>query len=112
MKKILIVCLLFLTFTCNKENVSADVPKPVEKEINKFSENSACDDAHVDEYSFQDKTVYVFDEGTCGADMMSSVMDSDGKTIGSLGGITGNTTVNGEQFDSAIFKRTVWKKNS
>ena len=99
-------------FSCQKEKISPDVAKPVRKHIEAFNENAICNDAHVDEYKFQDKLVYVFEQGTCGADMTSTVENSDGKALGSLGGITGNTMINGENFSTATFIRTVWNKNS
>ncbi len=111
MKKIVVGILFFAALACHKENVSADVPRPVRKDIDEFSKNSTCNDARVDEYKFQDHLVYVFEPGTCGADMSSAVEDADGKNLGALGGFTGNMVINGEKFETATFIRTVWNKN-
>jgi hypothetical protein len=42
--------------------------------------------------------------------MTSSVIDSDCNTLGYLGGLMGNKTINGENFRNADFKETVWEK--
>lgn len=52
--------------------------------------------------------VYVYDPGTCGADQTSEVTNTKCETLGYLGGITGNNKINGEDFSSATFKKTVW----
>lgn len=62
----------------------------------------------MDEYEFQGKRVYTFFQGNCGADMATGVVDDKCKSLGSLGGITGNTKINGEDFSNAKFKKTVW----
>ena len=110
MNKIVAVLLLLTIYSCRKKDIEPGVPGPVEKHIVEFSKDPVCDDAHVDEYTFQQKTVYVFDYGTCGADMVSVVEDADGKNVGSLGGYSGNMIINGEKFDSATFIRVVWEK--
>lgn len=56
------------------------------------------------------KTVYVFDQGPCGNDMTSEVVDSECKNLGYLGGITGNKEINGQDFSSAEFVKTIWEK--
>lgn len=86
------------------------IPKCVESEIREYSSSTACGDAKVDEYTFQGKTVYAFGPGTCGADMTTEVMNADCATLGHLGGIAGNTKINGEEFSTAKFVKTVWKK--
>ena len=65
--------------------------------------------ANVKQYEFQAKRVYVFDPGSCGADMTSEVFDENCNSIGFLGGITGNTKINGEDFNSAKYKSTIWQ---
>jgi hypothetical protein len=107
------VSLLVIVFSgtsCKKKYITDDVPMPVRRSIEKFEKSSSCRDAHVDEFTFQQKDVYVFDEGTCGADMISVVLNEQGEKIGTLGGFTGNTQVNGESFANATFIRTIWKK--
>ena len=75
-----------------------------------FDKSSTCDNANVKEYSFQGSTVYAFDPDTCGADMTTEVVNSDCNCLGYLGGIAGNTKINGEEFSNATFIKTTWKK--
>lgn len=109
MKLLRISAAIILLFTsCDKR--SDKPPACLDNKISEFRKNAACNDPKVNEYSFQNTLVYVFDPGTCGADMSSEVIDSNCQTIGHLGGITGNTKINGEEFSHAKFKRTIWKK--
>lgn len=104
------VIIIIVFASCCKLNVSKETPECIDKSIRDFNRTSACDNAKVEEYSFQGKTVYVFDQGTCGADMTSGVFDSDCNNLGYLGGFTGNTKINGEEFSNAKFIKTTWKK--
>lgn len=53
--------------------------------------------------------MYVLNHGTCGADLTDEVLDANCKHLGSLGGITGNIKINGEDFRTARQVRIVWK---
>ena len=65
--------------------------------------------ASVNQYSFQDQFVYVFDPGTCGADMQAPVYNESCELLGNLGGFVGNLIINGERFDQkATFIKTIW----
>jgi hypothetical protein len=112
MKKVisLLVVLTVLSPACKKINIGQGTPWPIKREIRKFDKNALCNDARVDRYRFQNAPVYVFEAGTCGADMQSAVYDCHGAQLGSLGGFTGNMTIHGENFDSAVLEKTVWKK--
>jgi hypothetical protein len=107
---ILLFVLVTVFASCKKQGVQQSTPICLDKKIESFSASSNCNDANVKAYTFQTKTVYVFDHGTCGADMTSEVIDSDCKTLGTLGGFTGNTKINGEEFSNAVFVKTVWQK--
>ena len=73
--------------------------------------NSSCKDAKADEYLFQNKQVFVFEEGTCAPDASSYVFNNSCELLGTLGGFTGNTKINGVDFsENAVFQRTVWRK--
>lgn len=112
MKALIIIAIAVIGFTaCNKLDIEKDVPNVIKDKIETFSESSTiCSDAEVNEYRFQGNIVYVFDPGiNCGADMTSEVVSSDGETLGYLGGFSGNTTINGDNFDTATFLRRVWK---
>lgn len=109
--RFLITMLLFVLFACKKNNLEK-VPECIQNKINAFEKNeSTCTDgASVDEYKFQEKSVYVFDPGLCGDDMASDVYDSNCGNLGFLGGLIGNDTINGESFsEQAIYIETVWK---
>jgi len=87
-----------------------EIPPPIASKIIEFAEQAKCDDASIKEYSFQGKRAYVFEHGTCMPDRETRVLDSRGQNMGELGGFTGNTLVNGEDFSSAIFVRELWHK--
>jgi hypothetical protein len=104
---------LFLVFTvlgCNRPDVEDSTPECVVNKIKAFEDLSFCANAKVDEYTFQGINVYAFDTGDCGADMTTEVLSSDCTTLGFLGGIVGNTKINGAEFSTATFIKTVWKK--
>jgi len=111
MKKLSILLLVaFVIISCNKLDIEKGTPKCVENKINDYNKSSTCNTAKVEEYTFQGNTVYTFDPGNCGADMTTEVINSDCNSIGYLGGIDGNTKINGEEFSKAKFIKTTWKK--
>jgi hypothetical protein len=100
------VCFL----SCEKPDIARGTPDCIITKISEF-EPIACEDGKVDKYTFQGETVYVFDPGIeCGADLSSEVVDEDAITLGNLGGISGNTIINGENFSSAKFEKNIWEK--
>ncbi len=111
MKKLVFLILLpiFVLQNCSHLDIKKSAPSCIKSKIRDF-EKTACDSgASVKEYSFQNETVFVFDPGTCGADMTSEVMDSDCNSLGFLGGISGNTKINGEEFSNAVFQSIIWE---
>jgi len=44
----------------------------------------------------------------CGGDLASYVLSENCDTLGFLGGIAGNTIINGEPFSNAEFRGMVW----
>ena len=112
MKTLISLIILFVTVgtSCNKTDIAKGTPQCVKKKIEDFNKTSSCDDAKVKEYEFQGGNAFLFEPGTCGADMTSEVIDSGCITLGYLGGITGNTKINGEEFSNAKFLKTIWKK--
>jgi len=106
MKQTFLLLLLPLLAGCTR-----DIPGCIHARINEFKKQQACaQGASVKKYVFQGKDAYVFDPGTCGADLASEVTDSDCNTLGYLGGISGNTKINGEEFSRARFKETIWQR--
>ena len=75
-----------------------------------FKESAPCPKGlNVFEHTFQTQLVYVLDFQKYGADMASEVINANCITIGYLGGITGNTKINKENFSNAVFNKIVWK---
>ncbi|SNR82833.1 DUF6970 domain-containing protein [Hymenobacter mucosus] len=109
---LLLATSLLFTFTaCDKTDVAKGTPSCIRQRINKVEEESPCKEgASVREYFFQGKTVYLFIPGSCIADASSEVLDEDCNTVGYLGGLWGNTQVNGLDFSTAEFKRTIWEQ--
>ncbi len=97
---------LYLSASCNKKD-----DRCVDQKVDAFKENEACDNgASVKVYIFQDELVYVYDPGSCGADLATEVTDNKCNTLGYLGGISGNTEINGEAFyANAELERTVFE---
>lgn len=110
MNRLLILLFMSLIISCNKLDIEKGTPECVQNKIKDFNTSSTCNDANVKEYSFQGNTIFTFDPGTCGADMTTEVITSGCTTLGYLGGITGNTQINGEEFSNATYVRTIWKK--
>jgi hypothetical protein len=113
-KAILVTGIAVTLAACSnaKRYGGSTVPAVIRKQVSIYEKSASCDDAHVDELTFQNATVYLFDPGKCGADMTSDVYDMKGNLLGSLGGIRGNVRINGEDFDKAVKKRTIWAKTA
>lgn len=107
---VLLICSLCLC-SCTRLNIDDSVSAEVKSKIRSWSRSGTCTNASASEYYFVNQTVYVLDPGTCGADMQALVIDVDANTLGTLGGIAGETRVQNINFDSAaVFVKTVWKK--
>lgn len=106
MKAKLFIAVSTLTLLCACHKAKQD--QCVDSKTNKFKKECCSSGAEVSEYTFQGNTVYVFDPGICGADQTTEVTNNECETMGYLGGITGNTKINGEDFSKAKFKKTVW----
>jgi len=94
------------------EKIEENVSDCIHDKIRTFSKNRfLCDSgANVKEYLFQSVLVYVFNPGGCGADMGSDVFNESCENIGFLGGIAGNTMINGVPFgQEAVLQRIVWE---
>lgn len=103
--QILIFSSLLLTaFQCNKYTHSACI----NSKVTQFKSQACSTGASVKEYLFQNQIVYSFDPGLCGGDLATYILSDDCDTLGFLGGITGNTDINGVPFSNAVFRGTVW----
>lgn len=99
-----ISALFLMAFQCNKHTNS----QCINSKISAFQSECCDQGASVEEYSFQQEQVFVFNMGNCGADLPAYVLTSNCDTLGFLGGIAGNTTINGENFSNATLVGTVW----
>ena len=116
MKKQILLLLIFGLIgliSCQKPKIEKGTPVCVENMIIDFDKKESCDNGvNVKKYFFQGEMVYVFNPGTCGADMTSLVIDSGCDSLGFLGGISGNSEINGEDFANATFMSIVWEKQN
>ena len=109
--RILSIVIIIFLLGCTKSEIKSDISECIEKKIKLFSsDNNYCNNASVREYRFQNKMVYVFDVGNCGADISAPVIDNNCNNLGFLGGISGNGIINGESFSNAKYLRTIWSK--
>ena len=106
----LLILLATAMISCSKTNIENGSTNCLDYKISAFNKASTCNDAKVDKFVFNGDTVYTFDPGTCGADMTTEVIGADCKNLGYLGGILGNTKINGKEFSSATFIKNIWKK--
>ncbi|MCA8831140.1 DUF6970 domain-containing protein [Hymenobacter pini] len=101
---------------CDEVDVAKDTPTCVRTKVEELAQQAPCKTdantigASVKEYWFQNQTVYVLDYGSCIADGSATVISENCQKLGFLGGFGGNTTVNGEPFANAEYKRTIWQQ--
>ena len=94
-------------FGCEDNDTTPNLPKCIDAILESYQ--PACQDSTtVDEYTFQQQLVYLFDVSNCCCDYGSYVVSTSCDTLGFLGGIAGFTHINGEDFSNAVFERTVW----
>lgn len=90
-----------------------DIPKCIRKKIKNFESEvgfKCSEGAFVEKYLFQERYVYVFNAGNCGADFTSPVFDESCNELGKLGGISGNLEIDGLSFENnAETKGIVWQ---
>jgi hypothetical protein len=102
-----LLCLTFLTWSCASRIHSG--PDCLSAALDDFQTWCCTSSAHVDEYQFQGQPVYLFEPGTCGADMPTYVLDAQCDTLGFLGGFAGFTQIQGLDFASnSSFQGTIW----
>jgi hypothetical protein len=104
-----LIITLFAVLSCNKNN-SYTPPPCISAQIEAFKTNTCEHGASVNEYNFQNRSVFAFTMGNCGGDMSTPVFDSECNILGYLGGISGNTKINGVEFSTAVYIRTLWSK--
>lgn len=101
--------ILSLLISCKKDKETT--PECIQSRTIAFSNNGSCEHgANVKQYTFQGKSVFTFEMGNCGADLAVTVLDANCSTLGYLGGREGVTKINGEEFSSATYVRTIWSR--
>ena len=110
MKTLFIALLLLVFFTGCRKNCVESNSECLQTKIEEFKLNVICTEgAYIKEYTFQDKTVYVFDQGNCMTDGWADIWDENCNFLGMLGGIAGLSKINGVAFyDNAEYKKTIW----
>lgn len=101
--------LLLLSVSCKKKDNDEEPPACLNSLIDSYKATACSTGASVKEYTFQGNQVYVFEPGNCGADMQSPVYNNSCGSMGALGGISGNIMINGADFASATYVKTVWQ---
>ena len=110
MNKLVIALVLLLFFTGCRKNCLEHNSECLQTKIEEFKLNVICEDgASIKEYTFQGKTVFVFDQSRCMADGWADIWDENCNFLGMVGGIAGFSKIDGvDFFDNAKYKRTVW----
>jgi hypothetical protein len=117
MKKLFLLIFVSLTavLSCQKDKIviASNTPNCIRQQIEQIVADPNATTGAVDEYSFQGKTVYTFEpDNKVIADGSTRVVDTDCKTLCSVGGFGGPSInlCNGENFyQKAVLIRNIWK---
>ena len=107
-----LICFVILLAACKKNSTSpCGLNTCMQTQIEEFKSSVICKSgAAVKEYSFQEKTVYVFDQTNCVDDGAAGVYDANCNYLGMLGGIAGFGKINSVAFyENATYVRTIWQ---
>lgn len=99
---------LLLVTACGTIEEPQETPLCIKDRIAVFKKDACNHNAEVRLYEFQNQMVYVLDPGYCIADGTAEVVSENCLTLGYLGGLIGNQTIQGESFEHAKFVLTVW----
>ena len=113
MKTISLFLIISLLALMACEKIDKDCPDCILKKTREFIKAQRCDTgASVSEWVFQGENVFMFVDGTCGADFGASVYSEDCEIIGTLGGFSGSETINGINFyQNATLIKTIWEQD-
>ena len=111
MKKLAFLIVIYAFFSSGCEKNKYDAPGCIQDKIDDFKSTVVCDNgAYVGLYDFKGQEVYVFSEGYCGADLGATVYSQACLYLGYLGGISGNTFIQGVNFyDNAKYIKRLWE---
>jgi len=101
---VLFYWVILVAFQCNKYIHS----QCINSKIASFQSKCCNEGASVKSYLFQNAEVFCFDPGICGGDLATYVLNNQCDTLGFLGGIMGNSTINGEPFSNAVYQSELW----
>jgi hypothetical protein len=109
----LLTAITFLvTFSSCSKDIAANTPACIRKAIKVHDKDWTT--GSVDEYFFQNKLVYAFaPDGRIIADGSTEIKDENCNQLCTVGGFGGPqiNQCNGENFfQTAVFKRNIWKK--
>ena len=107
MRTLVLLILVCFLGSCRK---FSNLPDCINTKVEEFKKSEVvCRDATVKEYSFEGKTVYLFDAGSCIADGGVGVYENNCNYLGTLWGFSGNGKIDGVDFAStAFYKGTLW----
>ncbi len=112
MKQLLLTIAGLLSFAaCNKSGKITGGSACIKAKVIAFRNGpeTCSSGATVKQYTFRNQNVYVFDQGTCGADFAQPVLNETCDTLGFLGGISGNGGIQGQNFyATATYVSTIW----
>jgi len=113
MKSIKLLLIVSLLALIGCEEIDKDCPDCIFKKTKEFVKNPICDTgASVSEWLFQGEYVYVFADGTCGADIGASVYNQNCEFLEYLGGFAGYTEINGVDFyQNATRLKIIWEQD-
>jgi hypothetical protein len=109
---IIIAILILLISSCQQPEIKEETPECIEQKIqeNKNNQTSCESGKSVYRYLFNDRYVYFFNPGDCGADMMADVYDENCDRICGLGGIAGNLICEDVNFwEKASDETLIWE---
>lgn len=117
MKLIVLTALsLSLFIACNKNGIPVGTASCIKKEIRANMDDPEWLTGTIEEYTFQNKTVYAFlPDGNIIADGSTSIKDENCNTLCNVGGFGGpaiNQCNGGNFYKEAVLVRTIWKKKS
>lgn len=104
-----ILTFIMFAIRCDKDDPEHVVPDCVKDKIDQLEKEDCPSVSRVLEYQFNGEKVYVIHPENCGADLTSEIVDQDCNTICYLGGIAGNLTCEGVNFeDHATDERQIY----
>ena len=111
MKNISLILITYILFSSGCEKDKYDAPLCISDRIDEFKKSVICErGSYVALYEFKGDDVYLFAEGTCQPDLGAAVYSKNCLSLGFLGGISGNTYIDGVNFyNNAKYIKRLWE---